>query len=96
MNIVHVLGDILQGSSYLLGQRFIACVVLKFAHQRGEKGGNAIFKTKHIEPFTQEIPRLLYKVGRFISHNNMFYFLSKLGTLVGQVQYQPTTWQNMQ
>ena len=34
--------------------------VLKFALQRGEKGGNANFKTKHTEPLTQEIPSALY------------------------------------
>ena len=30
------LRDTVQGSSYLLGQRFRACFVLKFALQRGE------------------------------------------------------------
>ena len=50
----------LQWSSYLLGQKFRACFVLKSAFQkaegtRGEKGGSANFKTKHTEPLAQEI-----------------------------------------
>ena len=50
----------IQGSSYLLGERFSACFVLKFALQReGEKGDNVNLKTKHTKPLTQEtIPKV--------------------------------------
>ena len=54
----------IQGWSYLLGQRFSACFVLKFALQMGEKGGHARFKMKYTESLTQEItpPCILYKM----------------------------------
>jgi len=54
---------IVQGWSYLLGQWFSACFVLKFALQRrdrGKKGGSENFKIKHTEPLTQEITPPLY------------------------------------
>ena len=45
---------------------FSACFVLKLPPQRGEGEkweGVEISKTKHTEPLTQEITRLLYKVA---------------------------------
>ena len=53
------------GSSYLLGLRFRACFILKFAYQRerGRKGRECKFKTKHTEPLNQEIHSELYGVS---------------------------------
>ena len=51
---------VLQGSSYLLGQRFQACIVLTVATQRGEgekREGMPISKQR---ASTQEVPRALY------------------------------------
>ena len=48
----------IQGSRYLLGQRFRECFVFKFVLQRGEgekTEGVQISKTKHTEPFTSFI-----------------------------------------
>ena len=49
----------IQSSSYLLGQRFNACLVLKLASQRGEKRESVQFFKKHKEPLTQEVSQPL-------------------------------------
>ena len=55
----------LQGSRYLLCQRFSACFLWEIAPQRGEgekkREGVQNFKTKHTEPLTSQLPRPLYR-----------------------------------
>ena len=51
-NINKRVTHVLQWSSYLLGQRFCACFVLKLAPQGREKGESANLKTKHTDPLT--------------------------------------------
>ena len=57
-----------------MGQRFSANFDLKFALQRGEKGGNANFKIKHTEPLNQEITPPLYstETGILMSNSNLY------------------------
>ena len=51
-----------QGSSYLLDQKFCACFILKFAlrGERGRTGRDCKFQHKYTQPLTQEIPWALY------------------------------------
>ena len=55
----------IQGPSFFIGS-MVQCMfsygICSQEERGGEKGGRANFKTKHTEPFTQEIPSALYSI----------------------------------